>query len=103
LGFSSGRKNRGPQRPVRWNDFRDRRARTLAACHPGAQLGAGGGSNHRAEATGRERRDKERDHVAVMLHLRVRYVSKAAILTVPAPLVPVKKSKSRLNSKGLDR
>jgi hypothetical protein len=25
----------------------------------------------------------------VMLHLRARYVSKAAILTVPAPLVPV--------------
>ena len=36
----------------------------------------------------RERSDKARDHVAVMLHLRVRYVSKAAILTVPAPLVP---------------
>jgi hypothetical protein len=26
---------------------------------------------------------------AVMLHLRARYVSKAAILTIPAPLVPV--------------
>jgi hypothetical protein len=24
-----------------------------------------------------------------MLHLRARYVSKAAILTIPAPLVPV--------------
>jgi hypothetical protein len=54
----------------------------------GAQLGPGDGPNHRTEPTGRERRDKARDHVAVMLHLRVRYVSKAAILTVPAPLVP---------------
>jgi hypothetical protein len=48
---------------------------------------SGGGSNHHAEATGGECSDKARDHVGVMLHLRVRYVSKAAILTVPAPLV----------------
>jgi hypothetical protein len=41
------------------------------------------------EGAGKECSDKARDHVAVMLHLRVRYVSKAAILTVPAPLVPV--------------
>jgi hypothetical protein len=38
-----------------------------------------------------------------MLHLRARYVSKAAILTDLATRVPVEKSKSRLNSKGLDR
>jgi hypothetical protein len=38
-----------------------------------------------------------------MLHLRARYVSKAAILTDLALRVPVEKSKSRLNSKGLDR
>jgi hypothetical protein len=38
-----------------------------------------------------------------MLHLRSRYVSKAAILTVPVLPVPVEKSKSRLNSKGSDR
>jgi hypothetical protein len=36
-----------------------------------------------------------------MLHLRVRYVSKAAILTVPAPLVPVKKIEVPLEFQGL--
>jgi hypothetical protein len=40
---------------------------------------------------------------AVVLHLRPRYVSKAAILGLPGHIVPVKKSKSHLNSKGLDR
>ena len=38
----------------------------------------------------------------VMLHLRVRYVSKAAILRGGHSRVG-RKSKSRLNSKGLDR
>jgi hypothetical protein len=38
-----------------------------------------------------------------VLHLRVRYVSKAAIFKGLALLVSAKKSKSRLNSKGLDR
>jgi hypothetical protein len=38
-----------------------------------------------------------------MLHLRSRYVSKAAIFTVPVLLALVKKSKFRLNSKGLGR
>jgi hypothetical protein len=33
--------------------------------------------------------DKASPERAVMLHLRARYVSKAAILTVPAPRVPV--------------
>jgi hypothetical protein len=41
--------------------------------------------------------------IAVMLHLRACYVSKAAILTMPIQSVSVRKSKSRLNSKGLDR
>jgi hypothetical protein len=36
-----------------------------------------------------------------MLRLRFCYVSKAPILTVPVRHVPVEKSKSRLNSKGL--
>jgi hypothetical protein len=40
---------------------------------------------------------------AVMLHLRACYVSKAAILTLPAVLDAGRKSKSRLNSKGLRR
>jgi hypothetical protein len=47
--------------------------------------------------------DKAQQAAGVMLHLRSCYVSKAAILTVPALPVPVEKSKSRLNSKGLDR
>lgn len=47
--------------------------------------------------------DKAPPVAAVMLRLLSRYVSKAAILTVPAQPVPVEKSKSRLNSKGLDR
>jgi hypothetical protein len=38
-----------------------------------------------------------------MLHLRARYDSKAAILTIPMPQSIGRKSKSRLNSKGLDR
>src|SRR4051812_8641923 len=38
----------------------------------------------------------------VMLHLRSRYVSKAAILTITV-IHTGRKSKSRLNSKGLDR
>ena len=46
---------------------------------------------------------KRQSRAAVMLHLRSRYVSKAAIFAVPALPVPVEKSKSRLNSKGLDR
>jgi len=33
--------------------------------------------------------DKASPDVAVMLHLRACYVSKAAILTIPAPRVPV--------------
>jgi hypothetical protein len=33
--------------------------------------------------------DKASPERAVMLHLRARYVSKAAILTIPAPRVPV--------------
>jgi len=33
--------------------------------------------------------DKASPDRAVMLHLRARYVSKAAILTIPAPRVPV--------------
>jgi hypothetical protein len=33
--------------------------------------------------------DKASDHAPVMLHLRARYVSKAAILTIPATLLPV--------------
>jgi hypothetical protein len=47
--------------------------------------------------------DKASDHASVMLHLRARYVSKAAILTIPATTSAGRKSKSRLNSKGLDR
>jgi hypothetical protein len=39
---------------------------------------------------------------AVMLHLRARYVSKAAILRLPGHTAAAKKSKSHLNSKGLD-
>jgi len=46
---------------------------------------------------------KASDHARVMLHLRARYVSKAAILTIPATIFAGRKSKSRLNSKGLDR
>jgi hypothetical protein len=38
-----------------------------------------------------------------MLHLRARYVSKAAILGLPGHDAPARKSKSHLNSKGLDR
>jgi hypothetical protein len=37
------------------------------------------------------------------LHLRARHASKAAILTIPAAIFAGRKSKSRLNSKGLDR
>jgi hypothetical protein len=47
--------------------------------------------------------DSASDHAPVMLHLRARYVSKAAILTIPATIFAGRKSKSRLNSKGLDR
>jgi hypothetical protein len=47
--------------------------------------------------------DKASDHARVMLHLRPRYDSKAAILTIPAKSFAGRKSKSRLNSKGLDR
>jgi hypothetical protein len=47
--------------------------------------------------------DKAAPAAAVMLHLRSRYVSKAAILTIPIPPRIGRKSKSRLNSKGLDR
>jgi hypothetical protein len=47
--------------------------------------------------------DKASDHAPVMLHLRPRYDSKAAILTIPATIFAGRKSKSRLNSKGLDR
>jgi hypothetical protein len=47
--------------------------------------------------------DKPSDHAPVMLHLRACYVSKAAILTIPAAIFAGRKSKSRLNSKGLDR
>jgi hypothetical protein len=47
--------------------------------------------------------DKVSDHARVMLHLRARYDSKAAILTIPARVFAGRKSKSRLNSKGLDR
>jgi hypothetical protein len=47
--------------------------------------------------------DKASPGVAVMLHLRSRYVSKAAILTLPVRSVAVEKSKFHLNSKGLDR
>jgi hypothetical protein len=39
----------------------------------------------------------------VVLHLRARYVSKAAIFATPALPVPAENRKSRLNSKGLDR
>jgi hypothetical protein len=46
---------------------------------------------------------RRRHQPAVVLHLRSRYVSKAAILGLPGHIVPVKKSKSHLNSKGLDR
>jgi hypothetical protein len=48
-------------------------------------------------------RDTASRSAAVMLRLRPRYVSKAAILGLPGHIVPVKKSKSHLNSKGLDR
>jgi hypothetical protein len=47
--------------------------------------------------------DKASDHAPVMLHLRACYVSKAAILTIPVRAFAGRKSKSRLNSKGLDR
>jgi hypothetical protein len=47
--------------------------------------------------------DKASDHAPVMLHLRACYDSKAAILTIPATIFAGRKSKSRLNSKGLDR
>jgi hypothetical protein len=46
--------------------------------------------------------DKAAPPAALMLHLRSRYVSKAAILTIPVTSTG-RKSKSRLNSKGLDR
>ena len=87
MGFSSGRKNRGPNGPFA-GTISAIAARLGGVPSWGAQLGPGDGPNHRTEPTGRERCEKARDHVAVMLHLRVRYVSKAAILTVPAPLVP---------------
>ncbi len=57
-------------------------------------------------ARGQRRRltcDKASPARAVMLHLRACYVSKAAILTIPMPQSIGRKSKSRLNSKGLDR
>jgi hypothetical protein len=47
--------------------------------------------------------DKASPATAVMLHLRSCYVSKAAILTVPAHPVPVENRSPRLDSKGLDR
>jgi hypothetical protein len=47
--------------------------------------------------------DKAAPAAAVMLHLRARYVSKAAILGLPGHDAPARKSKSHLNSKGLDR
>jgi len=43
------------------------------------------------------------DQFAVMLHLRSLYVSKAAIFNDLGTLGAGRKSKSRLNSKGLDR
>jgi len=52
---------------------------------------------------GKARRDKASDHAPVMLHLRACHASKAAILTIPAAIFAGRKSKSRLNSKGLDR
>jgi hypothetical protein len=47
--------------------------------------------------------DKASDHARVMLHLRACHASKAPILTIPATSFAGRKSKSRLNSKGLDR
>jgi hypothetical protein len=52
---------------------------------------------------GKVRCDKASDHAPVMLHLRACHASKAAILTIPAAIFAGRKSKSRLNSKGLDR
>jgi hypothetical protein len=52
---------------------------------------------------GKARCDKASDHAPVMLHLRACHASKAAILTIPAAIFAGRKSKSRLNSKGLDR
>jgi hypothetical protein len=47
--------------------------------------------------------DKASPTLSVMLHVRSRYVSKAAILSLPGHFVPVEKSKFHLNSKGLNR
>jgi hypothetical protein len=43
----------------------------------------------RRGGTEKRRCDKASLARAVMLHLRARYVSKAAILTIPVPSVPV--------------
>ncbi|MFO1110388.1 MAG: hypothetical protein U1E61_14470 [Bradyrhizobium sp.] len=58
---------------------------------------------NRAPAAWKSMCDKASDHARVMLHLRAYHASKAAILTVPAGVFVGRKSKSRLNSKGLDR
>jgi hypothetical protein len=72
---------------------------TLEGVSPGAIRAARSGLPQRGKA----RCDKASDHAPVMLHLRACHASKAAILTIPATIFASRKSKSRLNSKGLDR
>ena len=67
------------------------------------RIGSSQPTQKSALATWKTRCDKASDHARVMLHLRARYVSKAAILTIPADAFAGRKSKSRLNSKGLGR
>jgi hypothetical protein len=72
---------------------------TLEGVCPGAIRAAKSGLPQRGKA----RCDKASDHAPVMLHLRACHASKAAIFTIPAAIFAGRKSKSRLNSKGLDR
>jgi hypothetical protein len=67
---------------------------TLGPADAGRTLPAGIFRRAKGGETARGQRrkltcDKASPARAVMLHLRACYVSKAAILTIPAPLVPV--------------
>jgi hypothetical protein len=59
------------------------------AAKTGALWGAIRAAKNAASRSVESACDKASDHARVMLHLRVRYVSKAAILTIPATLLPV--------------
>jgi hypothetical protein len=55
----------------------------------GHEIPTGGNRKKRARPDSKTACDKAAPDPAVMLHLRARYVSKAAILTIPVQLVPV--------------